>query len=168
MAAAIDWQALAESLGTLRDQGELVTDRHARAAIELLLGEDNLRQAVAYYISGEPGSELARSVLGQVRPWSAMQYCYDIFKSSAPIEQRRMAVELLRVLADQRARGWIPEILQDADEVIQTWGAGVLDALFLLDQLSGAEAEDLLKLAEHHVNPEVRKIANSIRERAVS
>ena len=52
---------------------------YARQAIEILLGEEILRQAVDYYISAEPGSELARYVLWQIHPWSAMNHCYADF-----------------------------------------------------------------------------------------
>ncbi|MCA1626477.1 MAG: hypothetical protein LC742_00715, partial [Acidobacteria bacterium] len=125
MSNAVDWKTLAEQLGTLRDNGEVGDASYARRAIEILLGEEILRQAVDYYISGEPGSELARFVLWQIHPWSAMKHCYHIYKSDAEIEKRRLAVELLRVVADRRAMGWITEFLEEADPQIQMWGAGV-------------------------------------------
>ena len=129
MTGHIDWKAIAVQLGTLRAGGESSGSEQARKAIELLLGEDNLRESVDYYISGGPGSELARSVLWLIRPWSAMKYCYDIYKSGRDIESRRMAVELLRVVADGRALGWVVEFLEDENEAIQSWGAGVLGQL---------------------------------------
>src|SRR5215204_2222574 len=129
MKEQIDWQALASQLGTLREDGESSGNHKACEALEILLGEDNLRRSVDYYISGRPGSELARSVLWQIHPFSAMRYCYDIFKSDLPVEFRRSAVELLRVVADKRAVHWIDEFLNDNDPEIQSWGAGVLDQL---------------------------------------
>src|SRR5688572_24143069 len=125
----IDWKALAVRLGTLSEGGESGGSNYAREAIELLLGEDNLRESVDYYISGAPGSELARSVLWLIRPWSAMRYCYEIYKSEADIETRRMAVELLRVVADKRALSWVVEFLGDEDSGIQTWGVEMLEQL---------------------------------------
>ena len=75
MSVPIDWEELAQELGTLRPDGESGGSDEARRAIELLLGEDRLRQAVDYYVAGRRGSELARHVLWQLHPWSAMQRC---------------------------------------------------------------------------------------------
>jgi len=88
-----------------------------------------------------------------------------IYKSDTDIEKRRLAVELLRVVADRRAMGWITEFLEEADPQIQMWGAGVLDQLLLSGLISEEEAEELLEKAEKHANPHVREIADSIRER---
>lgn len=95
MSESIDWEALAVQVGALTGDQESGGRLYAQRAIEILLGEDNMRQAVDYYILGEPGSELARFVLWQIHPWSAMKHCYDICKSNADIEVRRSAIELL-------------------------------------------------------------------------
>ena len=163
MEEQIDWQALASQLGTLRENGETSGSRYACEAIGILLGEDNLRRAVDYYISGEPGYELARSVLWLLHPLSAMQHCYDIYKSDAPIENRRLAVELLQVVADKRAVVWIDEFLDDADPEIQAWGAGVLDQLLYSYLVESEDVEYLLAKAETHANPGVREQAEFIR-----
>ncbi len=164
MKEEIDWKALAVKLGALDEKGESGSDHYARQVIELLLGEDNLQKAVDYYISGEPGSELARSVLWQIRPWSAMKYCYDICKSEKNIETRRSAVELLRVVADERAMGWIDEFLEDEDADIQMWGAGVLDQLMCSRFVEAEDAKPILQKMEAHANVGVREQAESIRE----
>ena len=164
MKEEIDWKALAVELGALDGKGESGSDHYARQAIEMLLGEDNLRKAVDYYISGEPGSELARSVLWQVRPWSAMKYCYNICKSDEDIETKRFAIELLRVVADERALEWINEFLEDKDAGIQMWGAGVLDQLMCSRLVEAEEVEHLLLKMEAHANVGVREQAKRIRE----
>jgi len=165
MSEKINWKSLAEQLGTLRDDGEISSAGYARQAIEMLLGEENIRQAVEYYIGGKPGSELARDVLKEIQPWSAMEYCYDIYKSSADIRNRRLAVELLRAVADYRVLKWIPEFLGDEDEEIQMWGAGILDQLVYTGLLSGEDAEEVLNKMDKHTNPNVREIAGLIRKR---
>ena len=165
MSDTVDWKALAEEVGTLRGNEEVGDAGYARQAIEILLGEKILRQAVEYYISGEPGSELARHVLWQIHPWSAMKHCYHIYKSDGDPERRRLAVELLRVVADRRALGWIDELLQEEDPLIQMWGAGVIEQLLLSGLVSEEEAEEQLEKAEKHANPSVREIANNIKER---
>jgi hypothetical protein len=48
MSETVDWKSLAERLGILRDGGEVGGTVYARQAIEILLGEENLRQAVEY------------------------------------------------------------------------------------------------------------------------
>lgn len=164
MEEKIDWKAIAVQLGTLEEGGESSGSNEARQAIELLLGEDNLRKSVDYYISGGPGSELARSVLWLIRPWSAMSYCYEIYKSGRDVETRRMAVELLRVVADQRALSWTAEFLGDEDSGIQTWGIEVLEQLISSGSVEGEDAEQLLLKAESHANIHVRERAGLIRE----
>jgi hypothetical protein len=167
----IDWPALANQLGLLRsgsphDPGaryESSGSDPARRALEILIGEPAIRASVDYYITYAPGSELARSVLSLLHPWSAMAYCYEIWRSSSPIEDRRRAIELLRVVADRRALGWVGEFLEDPDDGIQEWGAGVLDQLLWSNLVTEEEAEPLLANAEKHPNPQVRRRAEFIR-----
>lgn len=126
MKEEIDWKALALRLGTLKpgEPGESGGSRYAQQAVGLLLGGDNLRKAVDHYVSGEPGFELARSVLWLIRPWSAAERCYELYRSEKEVETRRMAVVLLRDVADERALSWVDEFLEDEDAGIQGWGAG--------------------------------------------
>jgi hypothetical protein len=76
MSAEINWEKLAVDLGLLTAQGEHSGSGEARRALEIILGEDALRAAVDYYVAHGRGGELARSVLWQLRPWSAMSRCY--------------------------------------------------------------------------------------------
>src|SRR5215831_16738374 len=122
MSKEIDWEELATTLGLVIKDGEQVSSEAAKHALELLIGEEALRASVDYYISGRPGAELARSVLWQLHPWSAMKYCYEIFNGPRFLEDRRMAVELVRVVADHRALSWVAEFLDDEDSQIQFWG----------------------------------------------
>jgi len=163
MISPIDWSALANQLGCLTPAGETSGSDKARQALELLIGEPAIRASVDHYIARAPGSELTRSVLWLLRPWSAMAYCHDIWRGSASIEARRAAVELLRVVADHRALGWVEHLLADEDEVIQHWGVGVLDQLLWSYLVSPEEAEPLLTRAETHSAATVRERAEFIR-----
>lgn len=163
MSAEIDWENLAASLGLLRADGERSGGDEARRAIEIIIGEDALRASVDYYIAARRGYALARSVLWQIHPWSAMSYCYEIFNGPGSIGDRRLAVELVRVVADRRALPWISEFLQDEDAQIQAWGAGVLDQLLFSYLVEPEEAEDLLKIAEQHENAAVRELMEFVR-----
>ncbi|MBW4664284.1 MAG: hypothetical protein KME01_08805 [Chroococcus sp. CMT-3BRIN-NPC107] len=167
MSKRVDWEALARQLGAFeghRHGTEFSSSPMAQQAIEILLEAETLRSAVDYYISGKPGSALARSVLWQIRPWSAMKYCYDIYKSEADVDTKRDAVELLRVVGDRRALKWVGEFLDDADAGIQLWGIGLVDQLLISDLVEPEEAESFLKTAENHTNPQVRKTAEFVRE----
>jgi hypothetical protein len=163
MSAEIDWEKLAVDLGLLTAQGEHSGSGEARRALEIILGEDALRAAVDYYVAHGRGGELARSVLWQLRPWSAMSRCYEIYKQANTMDARRTSVELLRVVADRRAVPWITEFLEDGDAEVQAWGAGVLDQLLWSELIEPDEVEDLLRTAEHHQNEAVRERAEFIR-----
>jgi hypothetical protein len=160
----IDWEKLATDLGALTPNGETGGSEPARRALELLIGEDALRSSVDYYIDRRPGSELARSVLWQLRPWCAMSYCYEIFKGSRDVEDRRTAVELLRVVADARVIPWITEFLKDNDLGIQDWGIGVLDQLLWSELTWPDDVEDLIETSAQHQNEYVRERVDFIKK----
>src|SRR5262249_50830690 len=79
------------------------------------------------------------------------------------LEDRRMAFELVRVVADCRALPWVAEFLDDEDTDIQVCGVGVLDQLLWSRLIEPEEAEDLLRMAERHQNGAVRERAEFIR-----
>ena len=164
MSDPIDWEHLARGLGLLREGGEVSGSDVALRALELIVGEKALLESVEYYIAGRPGSELARSVLWQLRPWGAMKHCHQIFKSSRPLDERRMAVELVRVVADKRALPWVEEFLKDPDPGIQLWGAGLLDQLLWSELVEPTTAEPQLRLAEAHNNEGVVEKARFVRD----
>lgn len=166
----IDWQELAEKLGTIRrdepSQGytESGGDHVGRQAIAELLGERVLLNAVDTYVGHHPGSELARSVLCVLRPRVVMEHCYRIYQEESDIERRRAAVELLRVVGDKTVLSLVREFLSDPDETIQNWGAGLLDHLIFTGAVEPEYAEPFLCLGEGHTNPQVRSTSAQIRE----
>lgn len=159
----IDWQDLANRLGTLGSSGESGGDNVARQAIELLIGTQRIRDSVDHYVTDGRGRGLARSVLALVRPCSAMERCYEIYRTDQDDESKRSAIELLRVIADERVLPWVAEFLENVDEAIQVWGIGVMDQLLWSEVVRVEDCEDLLLKAEGHSNPEVRGVAQSIR-----
>lgn len=161
---AVDWEELAHRVGSIREDGsEGSSTELARRAIEILLGPDLCRSAVDYYVSGNPGSELARSILWHIHPWSAMERCHEIYNSSADTQLRCRAVELLRVVADERALGWVEDFLEDTDEGIQTWGAGIVDQLLWSDLIDPEDCEAILTKMRNHPNDRVRETHGFIR-----
>ncbi|HMS42022.1 MAG TPA: hypothetical protein PKE69_17450 [Pyrinomonadaceae bacterium] len=164
MRKKIDWIALSKQVGTDGGVLESVGTQDAQRAIEILIGEENLREAVDYYIDGKPGSELVRFVLRQFHPWSAMEYCYQIYKSDENPERRMFAVELLRAVADKRALMWIYEFLADNNPQIQVLGIGILDYLNLKNLIVIEDVEEILIKAAKHSNKSVRQLAKELRK----
>ena len=156
----VDWETLARELGTLIDSNsEFGGSDLGTQAIEHILGAEFFEQAVEHYISCEPGSELARSVLMRLKPWSGMKHCYDIFKHSKNSDDRHSAIELLRVVGDRRVLGWIPELFADSDPVIQSWGMRVIDQLLYRRLITNEEVQPIMELALTHNNPQIREEA---------
>lgn len=151
--AWVDWAGMAERLGAVDRSGT----SFALRALEEIVGKDVFRSAVEHYVSGGRGGELARSVLWHCRPWSAMQRCQELYASDADLDVRRSAVELLRVVADQRALAWIAPYLEDPDPHIQLWGAGVLDQLLWSNLVNVDDCKLLLQAMEIHPNEGVRE-----------
>lgn len=166
---SIDWHALACALDIIRVEGTARIERGgtdlACEAISILLGSGRLADAVDYYVSRQPGSELARSVLWLIRPWHAMLRCRELFASSSDLSVRRSAVELLRVVADARALPWIIDFLADPDAEIQLWGVGVLDQLVFSRLVEPSNCTQLLELALRHSNAGVRERAAELAQR---
>jgi hypothetical protein len=158
---SIDWQALAQRLDKLNKNGVAVDRDSEKRAIAISLETDDLQTAVDYCISDKSGSELARSVLQQLRPWSAMQRCYQLFLEG-DVETRRSAVELLQVCADRRALPWVSEFLDDADPLIQYLGIEILDQLVWSGSVKDKECTDLIAKVREHPSAEVRVMASLI------
>jgi len=156
----IDWTALSEALGCESSGGT----QYARQALSKILGDEAIKEAVDYYISEQPGSELARSVLWHIHPQSGMDYCYQIFKEETDLDRRRSAVELLRVVADENALKWVPEFLNDPDEGIQAWGAGVVDQLLWSKFIEEKDCLAILDSMKGHKNTHVRERFDFISE----
>ena len=159
----IDWQALAQQLAALHPSSENGGDEPARRALDLIIGEEQLRAAIDHYIAHRPGSELIRSVLRILHSWVATQYCYEVYRSDASLEVRRTAVELLRSIADSRALPWVEEFLANEDEEIQDWGLTLVDQLLFSGRAFPEECVTLLDTAEQHANLHIRTRAAEIR-----
>ncbi len=160
---SIDWEQLAKSVGAISEGGESGSNRFAWKAIENLIGEENIKEAVEHYIGGGPGSELARFVIWQIHPWSAMEYCYEIYKTDSDLENRRAAVELLRVAADDRVVPWIRDFLEDQDIAIRAWGFGVVDQLLWSELVEEDDVLELIELAEKSADENLQENINFVK-----
>lgn len=150
--SSIDWSELARDLKMVHSG----STHNAKRAIEVVLGEDNLRAAVDAYVCFGDGAELARSVLWHLHPWPAMQRCHEIYLSGSEIRERRRAIDLLRVVSDGRVLPWIRQYLDDPDQEIRLWGVGIIDQLLFARLIDQRQCVELLAYARQHEDPQVR------------
>jgi hypothetical protein len=168
----VNWELLARKVGALRDgQSEFGSNKLAAAALCELIGDKTWKEAIENCIVATPGYGLIQSVLSLLRPKVAMEYCYEIYKSERSIEDKRYALILLKSVANRDAVHWIAEFLGDSDELIQIFGAEVLDQMAVSGVLDDDD-EDLIELfetCEKHPNESVRqKIASTKTQIAVA
>jgi hypothetical protein len=158
-----NWSNIAKEVGAIDENGqEYSSSQMARKAIEILLGKDNLKEAVRYYVAHKSGSELLRGVLWQLHPYSAMEECYRIFKESNDLDQKIDAVELLRVVADKRVLKWVPEFLEHENSGIQNWGIGIVDQLLFSHLCDEEDVAEILHQASNHPSKYVREKVEEI------
>ena len=158
-----NWESIAKAVGGIDENGqETSSSDKARAAIEILLGPENIKEAVRYYVLHKPGSELLRGVLWQLHPYSAMEECFNIFKTSPDVRSKRSAIELLRVVADRRVIPWITELLEYDDEGVQNLAIGIIDQLIFSHLCEEEEVRDLIDFSKRHLNPYVQENAHEI------
>lgn len=157
----IDWRVVAEQVGD--DNGACTAS--GRRALEILLGEENLRNAVDYWISQEPGCFTAERVLSVIRSKVAMERCYEIYKTEHGTESASDAVFLLASFADDEALPWIREFLDDSGRNIRWNGLYVLRTILYgpLGDAAIATAKGLLDKAESDSDLEIRERAKQIR-----
>jgi HEAT repeat protein len=123
------------------------------------IGEDNICAGIELYINDENGGELALCVLRFLRPWSAMNICYNIIRNDDNTRRRRHALEILEDISDARVIPWVPGFLYDPDGSIQRMGAFVIENLFLGCSVPRQELEETLDLMRKHSDPVVLRSA---------
>ncbi|MEX0704461.1 MAG: hypothetical protein WD069_20335 [Planctomycetales bacterium] len=164
----IDWAALAAELGIRSG----ISSHDAAKALARLIGDVRLAASVDFYVGAyadstvectsslSAGAELARLAL---RPRAAIERCCTIYKNH-PGRRRRVAVELLRTIADESVIPWIDEFLNDPDEYIQSCGASALQELIFADLIEPEQVEPFLAQFDRHPNAGVRHVADEIRK----
>ncbi len=157
---SIDWLKLARDVGSLRDDGESGGTRFAQVALESILGEANIRNAVDLILASPPGNELAMNVLQHIMSWQATEMAYEAYKTSTGARAEQ-AVWLIKHIAHPQAQAWIEEFL--LDDQVAGWGVGVLDQLLWTGRVEPEAVENLLVLAEQHHIANVREQAAFIR-----
>jgi HEAT repeat protein len=163
---AIDWKRIAEEIGNPREEGNRL--EAGQRALEILIGEQNLREAVDHIISLAPGAFTAEIVMKIIRSRVAMRRCLEIYKSDSDIERARLAVFLLGSIADCTALPWIRDFLEDSDENVRVNGLRVLQTiLYAYSAMSEgqlATAKELVSEALSSSDPALRERAAEIAE----
>jgi hypothetical protein len=172
----INWQRLAHDAGIVSYRypgGGFSTpygSGYAERALEILLGPDSIREAVALAIRWPPGRQpaaaIAQSVLRYIRSLQATELAYQSYKGSQG-DDAGLAVGLIADIAHPRALDWVEEFLGDPN--VAPAGIGVLDQL--LDQLlfrrqvepDDERVQSALRLALSHRSVHVRRQARQIR-----
>jgi len=156
---SIDWDRVHGILATGGSGGTTV----ARLALELIIGEYRFRDAVDWCVDGNPGADLARSVLEDVRPRSAGERCIEIFRSEQDLQRRQTAIGILCLVVVNNQLYMVEELLNDPDPTIQEYGAAILEALVDSRLRTDPNPEPFIALAENHSNEQVREKAQTIR-----
>jgi hypothetical protein len=163
----IDWEALAKQIGGLQPDGSdrTVGTRGGKRALEILLGEENLRDAVDHFISLCPGAFTAEMVLKIIQSEIAMNRCFEIYKTEHGTDRACSAVYLLGSMADDKALPWVREFLEDTNKAVRLNGLRVLQYILYgpLNDEEVATAKELLEFAEMDPDEFVRERAESIR-----
>lgn len=165
---AIDWKAVATQVGDLSPDGREKGSGTAsgRRTLEILIGEENIRDAVEHFISLEPGAFTAEMVLKIIRSKIAMSRCFEIYKTEPNTERGCSAIFLLGSIADCTALPWISDFLDNSSETVRLNGLRVLqNILYDYSALSDeqlATAKQLLEKAASDPSPAGRERAAEI------
>lgn len=168
---AIDWRSIAAQVGALDPDGSergCGTDT-GRRALEILIGEDNLRAAIDHFISLQPGAFTAEMVLQIIKSEVAMNRCLEIYKSERGTDRACSAVFLLGCMADSNALPWVRGFLEDSNEAVRLNGLRVLQNILCgpLGDDEIATAKELFDIAVSDPDPAVRERASDIRKHSV-
>lgn len=154
----IDWEKLdAEGL-------KYTGIKSAKQALEKILGEEGIKEAVKHSISFKPGWDLAVGCLRDIESKRATEIAYEIYKISPDEKEREMAVYLIREIADPISLAWVEEFLNDP--LVEGWGICLLDYLIWRDNVDAKseQVKHLLEVAENHSSEYVRDQLIWIRE----
>jgi hypothetical protein len=164
----IDWKDLANQIGDLNPDGSEKgngTESGIRA-LEIIIGESNIRGAVDKWVSQESGAFTAEKALIILGSTVAMERCYEIYKSDPASYRAGAALFLLAEMADFRVLPWVSEFLDDRNQGIRWNGLMALRNIFEgpMGDEDIAVAKGLLAKAESDCDQRLRERAIEIRQ----
>jgi len=169
---AIDWKVIAAQVGDLKSDGSELgsgTESGIRA-LELIVGEENIRGAVDQWTSFKPGYATAEKTLLVMRSSVAMEYCYEIYKNEPNTQRAERAIFLLTQLANGHFLRWAREFMEDNNFSIRWCATVALERVLEgpLDDEETALTKELLAKAEEDFEPKLRERALEIHKRLAS
>jgi hypothetical protein len=169
---AIDWRALAQEVGDLNPDGSENGSGTAsgQRALELIIGEQNICEAVDHWTSFAPGAETAEKTLLIIGSTTGMEYCYEIYKMEPNTQRAGRAVFLLSEMADSRFMRWAREFMEDSNDSVR-WSALIALGQVLQGPLGDEGitlAKELLANAESDHEQRLRERAIEIRKQLAS
>jgi hypothetical protein len=164
----IDWRALAEALGAVTytegGRNEIGGTKTAEAALTFIVGDDLLRDAVDYCVTGESGAETARSVLRLLRPQVARDRCMEIFRAAEGRDQGAYAIYLLSDVADLSVLEWIPEIQANPNPLARAYSVRIIDQLWMIGDIEPDEGRPFLEATLRDTDEMVRRAPENLLE----
>lgn len=169
---AIDWREIASKVGGFDPDGQerIVGTDGGRRALELLLGEENIREAVDHWADQKPGEFTVEQILIIISSSVAMKRCYEIYKTDPASNRAGAAVFLLAEMADSRVLPWVSEFLEDSSRGIR-WNGLMALRTILIGPLGDAgieTARELLTKAESDSDQQLQERAREIRHQLAS
>jgi hypothetical protein len=110
-----NWQALSKKLGVLKEDGsELYQGVNSSEALEEILGDEWLQDAVDTFIEGTPGNELAIKTLRFISSTRAAEMAYKIYTDNKDIDQQKasLAVWALSDIRTEKSMDYVEEIIE--------------------------------------------------------
>jgi hypothetical protein len=110
-----DWQALSKKLGVLKEDGsEMYQGINSSQALEEILGDEWLQDAIDTFIEGKPGNELAIKTLRFIYSPKAAAMAFKIYNDNKDIDSQKASLAVW-ALSDIRTR----ESLDYVEEIIK-------------------------------------------------
>jgi hypothetical protein len=139
----VKWKKIAEKLGVLRVGGETGGSDYSRLALEEILGIDFIKNTVDYALSYKRGSLLAEGVLSIIGSPMAMDYCYQLYKSTDDTQTRNEILMMLKKIGDRTIIKWLPEFL--STEECQSCALDIIDQFIFIRYIDIDELDQSIK-----------------------
>ncbi len=134
---------------------------YAQKAIEIMLGDDEIKEMVNHIIEYKEEGEIMVSVLRLIKSTKAVNFAYNIYKNSEG-QKASAAAWVIKHIAHPITIKWVEEFLNDDN--VAGYGMGLLDQLAYEDWIDFELVEPLLIIAENYKSEGVRDRAKSIRD----
>lgn len=146
-----NWEQIALELSSLQENGsEIGSSNNGKNALELILGDLWIDDAVDCIINYNVGNEIALNCLQVLNSERASEKCYQIYTTSEG-EKSRDAVRLIKNIGNKNSFKWIEEFLNDKN--VMDLGLDLLDQILWSEEIKFDEnSKFLLDIADKNSN----------------